>query len=289
MARVSIVLPTYNGQKHLVAALDSILTQTFSDWELIVVDDCSTDHTPDILRGYAARDARIQIVRNATNRRLPASLNAGFAHASGAYLTWTSDDNRYLPHAIATLVQALDTSDADIAYSALLLIDDADQLTGKTRLLPMRALTRKNVVGACFLYRRQVQDTLQGYAENLFLVEDYDFWLRASLTFRFQPVEGDLYQYRVHSGSLTHQRQQAIVEARERLLRDTLPRLSWATRKDRMEGYALLARETRAYSSSRSRHYLLKAWQLAPHVMARRLIYGTLQRWLHRPEAAHAL
>lgn len=71
---VSIVLPVYNGQKYLRESLDSILAQTVQDWELIAVDDCSTDATPQILADYAARDSRIRIMRNAENQRLPRSL-----------------------------------------------------------------------------------------------------------------------------------------------------------------------------------------------------------------------
>lgn len=64
---VSIVLPVYNGEKYLRESLDSILAQTMQDWELIVVDDCSQDTTPQILADYAASDSRIRVMRNAEN------------------------------------------------------------------------------------------------------------------------------------------------------------------------------------------------------------------------------
>jgi hypothetical protein len=67
-----------------------------------------------------------------------------------------------------------------------------------------------NAIGPCFLYRRQVDATLGGYAEDLVLAEDYDFWLRASRHFRFQAIDEPLYYYRVHEGSLTAQRAEAI-------------------------------------------------------------------------------
>lgn len=271
MARISIVLPTYNGQRYLAEALDSLLAQTFTDWELIVVDDCSSDDTPRLLADYAARDGRVQVIRNAVNRRLPASLNIGFAQATGEYFTWTSDDNRYLPTALATLVNTLETSDAAVVYSSVYLIDDAGQRSGQRQAPPMSTLTHRNAVGACFLYRREVQGS--GYREDLFLVEDYEFWLRASLSFTMTPITALLYEYRVHAGSLTQQRQQTIAAAREKLLVSYLPRLPWATRKDRMEGYALLARETRVTAPDRARGYQRQAWRLAPHVMARRWLY----------------
>ena len=93
--KISVVLPVYNGERYLRESLDSILAQTMGDFELIVVDDCSTDATSVILAEYAVRDSRIRIIRNAENQKLPRSLNIGFAEARGEYLTWTSDDNVY--------------------------------------------------------------------------------------------------------------------------------------------------------------------------------------------------
>ena len=80
---ISLVLPVYNGERYLRDALDSIFAQSFTDFELIAVDDCSTDATPAILADYAARHPNMQVVTNAQNRKLPASLNNGFHLARG--------------------------------------------------------------------------------------------------------------------------------------------------------------------------------------------------------------
>ena len=93
MPKVSIILPTYNGQAYIEEAIISILNQTFRDFELIVVDDCSTDHTPKVLDFFKLQDSRIKIITNKKNLKLPASLNVGHRIAQGDYLTWTSDDN----------------------------------------------------------------------------------------------------------------------------------------------------------------------------------------------------
>ncbi len=104
---VSIVLPCYNGARFLAASLDSILAQTFTDWELIIVNDHSTDASPQIANQYAARDPRIRVIHNETNLKLPASLNVGFGAARAPYLTWTSDDNMAKPDWLSTLVEYL--------------------------------------------------------------------------------------------------------------------------------------------------------------------------------------
>ena len=103
--KVSIILPTYNGAKYLRESIDSCLSQTHKNIELIIVDDCSTDQTSQIIKPY--QDARIRYIRNEKNMRLPRSLNIGFALATGEYLTWTSDDNQFLPHAIETMLKIL--------------------------------------------------------------------------------------------------------------------------------------------------------------------------------------
>src|ERR1043165_1952652 len=92
---ISIVLPSFNGSTYLSKSIDSCLSQTYSNLELILVDDASTDDTPRIMQQYAAQDSRVRVLQNATNRKLPASLNIGFRAARGRYLTWTSDDNLY--------------------------------------------------------------------------------------------------------------------------------------------------------------------------------------------------
>ncbi len=75
---VSVVLPVYNGEKYLRLSLESILNQTFTDFELIAVDDGSVDQTPEILEEFRKRDSRVRIIKNSKNEGLPGSLNIGF-------------------------------------------------------------------------------------------------------------------------------------------------------------------------------------------------------------------
>src|SRR6476660_8627759 len=105
---ISVILPTHNGTRYLREAIESCLCQTHESWELIIVDDASTDDTPRIIADYAAGDGRIRTIRNARNLRLPASLNVGFSHARGKFLTWTSDDNCYRRQALGEMLAFLE-------------------------------------------------------------------------------------------------------------------------------------------------------------------------------------
>ncbi|MCC6942852.1 MAG: glycosyltransferase family 2 protein [Novosphingobium sp.] len=209
--RISVVLPVHNGEAYLDLAIASILGQTFTDLELICVDDGSTDSTPQILDRYAAADPRVRVITNRPNRGLPGALNVGFAAARGALHCWTSDDNIARPHMLERLAAALDDHpEAAIAHANYSVIDDHGAVTGYQKVGPASEILFGNRIGAAFLYRAEVTRRLDGYDELLFGVEDYDFWLRAARSFTFVTLDEDLYLYRRHGASLTDRRARAI-------------------------------------------------------------------------------
>lgn len=226
--RVSMVMPVHNGARWLAEAIESVLAQDFTDFELILVDDASSDGSSAIMADAAARDPRVRLLRLDSNVGLPAALNAGFAKARGALHSWTSDDNLLRPHMLRRLVAALDDHPgADVVHADFTLIDESGAELGRSRVGPVDRLLFGNNVGACFLYRARVTDALGGYDVALFGVEDYDFWLRAAQKFAFVTLNEDLYLYRKHEGSLTSQRgdeiQALTAQIVERALPDTLP------------------------------------------------------------------
>lgn len=206
MSKVSIVLPTYNGAKFLKGAIESCLGQTHQDLELILVDDHSSDATPAIMQEFALKDARVKVIRNQANQRLPRSLNIGFAQASGDFLTWTSDDNEYLPQAIEKMLSCLRADpQADFVYADYWAVYEDE---GKKELVssPQLNLPAKNDIGACFLYTRRVYDKLGGYEADYEMVEDYDYWIRVHKNFKITHLAEPVYLYRFHGGSLTSTR-----------------------------------------------------------------------------------
>lgn len=212
---ISVVLPVYNGERYLREAIESILAQTFTNFELIAVDDRSTDSSPAILAEYAARDSRMRVVTQPENAKLPAALNAGFREARGDWLTWTSDDNRLMPDTLAELLAATEANpQVDIVYADFHLIRGGDdEAGGEVRVGEPEDLIFSNTIGCCFLYARKVDETVGGYDEALFGIEDYDFWLRVEAAgFTFHHIRKPLYIYRRHDESLTDQRARHIRE-----------------------------------------------------------------------------
>ncbi|MBP3196930.1 MAG: glycosyltransferase, partial [Butyrivibrio sp.] len=202
---VSIVLPTYNGAQFLKESIDSVIKQTISDWELIIVDDCSTDQTPEIADFYSTIDSRIRVIHNKDNKKLPASLNIGFKNANGDYLSWTSDDNYYYPQAIETMLDYLDANvSCPMVCAGMKVIDKNGIEVGDYEEYSPSGIYYDNSVGACFLYRREVLDTIGWYDESNFGIEDYEYWLRILRECGdIEYIKDTLYAYRVHEKSLT--------------------------------------------------------------------------------------
>lgn len=262
---VSIVLPTHNGSRYLEQAIQSCCDQTYNNWELIIVDDASTDLTSRIISEWASKDRRIKVVTNATNKKLPASLNIGFARTKGTYLTWTSDDNCYRPTALQRMVFFLENNPADIVYCDHSLIDENAESMGFIYVDRPECLPYRNCVRACFLYRRKVHTVLAGYSTDLFLAEDYDFWLRASKFFTFSPLHEDLYLYRLHKQSLSEQKKDQILLATQTVLARNLPDLGWASPPSLAHGYFVLATISNHFNKKRGAlMYLLRSFSLSP-------------------------
>lgn len=215
---VSIILPVYNGEKYLKESINSILSQTYNMFELIIVDDCSTDSTRSIVEHYMLLDKRIKYIKNENNYKLPRSLNIGFENAKGKYLTWTSDDNIYHENAIEVMVDYLENhNDIQMVYCDYNEIDETGEFIQQIQVGQPERLFWKNIVGACFLYKSSIAKKIGGYATDRFLVEDYDYWLRIYLNGQITPLHKCVYNYRVHKDSLTAEREEEIKVALKKL------------------------------------------------------------------------
>ncbi len=259
---VSIVLPVYNGEKFLADSIESCIGQTFTNWELLIIDDGSTDRSAQIAKEYEQKDERIHYYKNEENMMLPRALNRGFSLAKGDYLTWTSDDNYYRPEALEKMVAKLNEGNAEFVFTAFSYIDEGGKETRVHRIDedPFHLIWKYNIVGACFLYTRRVLETIGGYEHELFLCEDYDYWLRIFAKYPVAYLDENLYAYRMHSGTLTSTRLKGQYEALEKVLiknlnaRDDLGKLDW------FYAYRGLHRSRRLEKSFTKRYEYLPKW-----------------------------
>ena len=236
---VSVVLPVYNGADYLREAVDSLIYQTYQNWELIAINDGSIDETGDILDAYAEDDERIHVIHQ-ENRKLPLTLSRGFSLARGEFLTWFSCDNQFAPEFIERMVDCLNRHPHwDMAYANLDIIDDSgkplmnsDWYAGyqvppgsehihlpndpsELNILP------NNYVGAAFIYRDRVAGLLGGYNPHRYTIEDYDYWMLVNglMTLRHADFTQPVYKYRFHANSLTsHDEDLGITRDRTKLM-----------------------------------------------------------------------
>lgn len=214
---ISIVLPVYNGEKYLRESINSIIAQTYENWELLILDDCSTDNSSVIAKEYEKNDNRIHYYRNEKNLRLPRNLNRGFSLSKGNYLTWTSDDNCYKPTALEKMYNALKESDtAQLVFASYSIIDEEgieiNQIIVDSN--SKKTILGSDCVGACFLYTRKVYEEVGDYDPEYTLVEDFDYWQRVFAKFDVIEIKEVLYEYRHHSGALTSTMKKEIFKKR---------------------------------------------------------------------------
>lgn len=263
---VSIVLPVLNGQRYLRQSIESCLCQSYDSLELVIVDDGSTDLTPAIIDEYLKTNRPVRRLSHACNRGLPEALNTGFGAAAGQFLTWTSDDNYYRPHAIEKMLEVLEgDASVDVVYSDYSTLDSVDRFLRFRTAGDLRQLLSDNHVGPCFLYRRKVQEVLGKYDKEMALAEDYDFWLRASARFRMVPIHQDLYCFRDHRHSLGGRFKERVEVMRDQCLLKNMSSLTWATRSDKAAAYVMLARRAQLRGEwRRAWDHLSSAFRLTP-------------------------
>ncbi len=129
---VSIGVPVYNGERYLADALDSLLAQTFEDFEIIICDNASSDRTEEIGRGYAAQDVRVRYVRNPRNLGAPGNYRRTFELSRGRYFRWAAADDLSAPQFLARCVEVLDREPgAVLVYPKTRFIDENDRVTAE--------------------------------------------------------------------------------------------------------------------------------------------------------------
>jgi GT2 family glycosyltransferase len=214
MSRVTIVIPAYNQARYLGEAIASALAQTHADLEVIVVDDGSTDATPEVCERFAS-DARLRTIRT-ENLGVAAARNRGIAEASGDYLCFLDADDRYHPTKAAAQAALLD-ADCTVAfvYCDIVEIDEAGAAlergysVGCERPVLSGDITTSLLRGGYFpphavMVRRQALDTVGRFDTALGGHADLDMWLRlATAGFRAAYLDEKLADYRIHASGMS--------------------------------------------------------------------------------------
>lgn len=221
---VTVIIPTYNRARFISAAIDSVVSQTFQDFELIVVDDGSTDDTVAIVNGYG--NPRIRVLACA-HEGLCRALNTALRHAQGQFIARLDSDDIWLPTFLATMITRLrEAPHTDVVYAVARAMDEEGRPLSALRGSPLRypadafcsLLYRDVTCNIAVVATKRCLEAVGGFDETMRWNEDWDVWLRVAMHHRFTFIDQVVAQYREHADSMTREHGVQVAEQRGRVL-----------------------------------------------------------------------
>lgn len=230
MPRVTVVVPCYNYGHYLEDAVGSLIAQTFTDWEAIVLDDASTDSTPEV--ASRIRDSRVTHIRHETNWGNIRTFNHGLTLARGDFLVLLSADDRYRPKFLEAVVRMFDEHpEAGVVYTGVEVIDAAGRARQTMRSVMRRhhrtgvydelhlLLMGNSIPNCSAVARREVLNEVGLYNPRFPNAGDWELWLRIAMRHQMGFIQEPLYQYRLHGSNMSFTR------ARGHLIEDELAQI----------------------------------------------------------------
>lgn len=226
---LSIVIPTYNGEKYLAAALDSVVAQADEELECVIVDDGSTDDTFSIVEAYRDK-LNLKLVKRSRVGNWVTNTNYALSIASGKYACFLHQDDIWLPNRLKTIKKAVALfPQADLYLHSALFIDNAGDRLGiwqcplpSLQLIDSETMVAKLLVQNFIaipapIFKRQLALDLGGMDENLWYTADWDFWLKLASAGHTVYSSEPLAAFRVHGDSQTIRRSSSIEDFRQQL------------------------------------------------------------------------
>lgn len=211
---VSIVMTNFNGEKYIEQTIRSVLAQTYKNWELIIVDDCSTDQSVSIIQRM--KDERISLIECGENGHISMAHNIGNARAKGDYIATIDSDDIWKPDKLRKQIEYLEAHpETGLCFTLVDLIDEkGDAMSdpeiekilqvknqSRERWLHDFLVTGSHLVNSSSVVRKTVMDQIGENDICLLQLHDYDLWVRAALFAEFHVIEEPLMHYRRHSNS----------------------------------------------------------------------------------------
>ena len=208
--QVSVIMSVYNGERYLSEAIESILQQSFVDWELVIINDCSTDGSLAIIQKYLLRDQRVKLINNEQNLGLTKSLNIGIKDSTGKYIARLDADDSCSPDRLQKQYDFMEAHpEVAICGSCGNYLDESGEIIGK-KILPTeyREIKKKLLFNNQFIHSslficRAVIDKEGGYDESFRTSQDYEFILRIASKYPVANLPEQLVSWRVGEGSIS--------------------------------------------------------------------------------------
>lgn len=206
--KISIVIPSYNRAEYISATLDSILAQTYKDFEIVFVDDGSTDNTEKILHEYSGKDYRVKYFKQPNSERAVARTY-GMELAMGDYICLVDSDDLWYPNKLEVQLKVMDEDpDVILSYASVNRVDMQGNRTmaatrqheGYTGWVFFELLKRNFISSVTPMFRKEVLKKVKEQNTSFIPYEDWDFWLRMSREGKFYHITQPLGDYRLHPG-----------------------------------------------------------------------------------------
>lgn len=240
---VSVIMPVHNAKSYIEEAINSILNQTYGKFELIIIDDCSTDDTMSIVHGI--NDSRIRILKNESNKGVSYSRNRGLEESQGEYIAIMDDDDVSMPQRFAKQVQYLEEhKEIDIVGGRIQLIDEKGNEIGYTsgafynpQFIKAMFLFRNLFCNSEVMFRKSVIGGVR-YEDGCLGMEDFKFWIQLSKYAPMTMLNEIFLKHRVHDSSLTVRMKEEKYLERKRIFAE-MQDFSW-----KLSGIRIAEKET---------------------------------------------
>lgn len=206
MCKVSTIIPTYNSPHYLIEALESVLSQTYKDMEIVIVDDGSTDNTKEVIQSYLILDRNIKYIYQ-NNGGTASARNTGIKFSSGEYIAFLDHDDIWLPQKTELQIKILDSDPSiGLVYCRFQIMDEDK---GSVLEPPKRELCRGGVyekfLVRCYIntasqvmIRKACIERVGYFDESLQIVDDYDFYIRVARHYKIEYLDQPLANWRIH-------------------------------------------------------------------------------------------
>lgn len=227
MPLVSVIMINYNNSKFLSEAIESVLNQTFRDFELIIVDDCSTDNSLFIINSYAQKDLRVKVLKNEVNSHIVFSRNRGIKESKGKYVFFIDSDDLYMPDCVKKNIDFFDKNeDCGLCGTWSMLIDENSEPLG----LKKYPVNDQEIRYRLFFYnplrllaiRRSCFDSLGLLDDSFRHFEDLEFLFRISKRYKLHNLPEVLTRYRLHGDNAVFTKQKEMIKGVLQLRKEIL-------------------------------------------------------------------
>lgn len=218
---VSIIMPSYNTAEYIGESIQSVIEQTYTNWELIIVDDCSTDRTDEVVKGV--QDERLRYLKNEHNSGAAISRNKALREARGRWIAFLDSDDLWHPEKLEKQIRFMEENGYSFSYTNYSEIDEKSQPLGRMVTGPKR-ITKTGMYNYCWpgcltvMYDASVVGLIQ--IEDIKKNNDYAMWLKVCKRADCWLLDDNLAQYRKRSGSISRHGYVALIKWHYKLYRE---------------------------------------------------------------------